>query len=108
MEDMKSLLHLIRFYVGFDQPFSQVTSRELEMLVHYSSDAKVICEIGCYEGKTAVALAQNSQGKVYSVDPFFKGRLQICYGECIARLHRRRSRVTNLHFLLSPSASQPG
>jgi hypothetical protein len=69
------------------------------MLLTYCRDARVLCEIGCYEGKTSVALAQNTIGTVYSVDPFFKGRLGISYGECIACLHRKRSGVRNLSFL---------
>jgi Methyltransferase domain len=96
---MKSLGHFIRYVLALDTPHSQVTERELQMLMKYSRNAKVICEIGCYEGKTSVALAQNSIGAVYSVDPFVKGRLAISYGECIARLHRKRSGVKNLSFL---------
>jgi hypothetical protein len=71
----------------------------LQMLMKYCRNAKVVCEIGCYEGKTSVTLAQNTLGAVYSVDPFVRGRLGISYGECIARLHRKRSGVKNLSFL---------
>jgi hypothetical protein len=39
------------------------------------------------------------------VDPFFGGRLGISYGECIARLHRKRSGVKNLSFLKGFSAN---
>jgi len=96
---MKSLVHLIKCIVHMDSPFSQVTESELQMLLKYSRNAKVVCEIGCYEGKTSVALAKNTVGAVYSVDPFFKGRLHISYGEWIARLHRKRNRAKNLFFL---------
>lgn len=96
---MKSLLHLVRFVLGLDSAASQVTDRELQMLLRYSRDARIICEIGCYEGSTSVALALNTTGTVYSVDPFFRGRLGICYTECVARLHRWRSGARNLSFL---------
>jgi hypothetical protein len=96
---MKSLVHLIKCIVHMDSPSSQVTESELQMLLKYSRNAKVVCEIGCFEGKTSVALAKNTVGAVYSVDPFFKGRLHISYGEWIARLHRKRSRAKNLFFL---------
>ena len=96
---MKSLVHLIKCIVHMDSPSSQVSEGELEMLLKYSRNADVICEIGCYEGKTSVALARNTAGAVYSVDPFLEGRLGISYGEWIARLHRKRSDTKNLFFL---------
>jgi Methyltransferase domain len=96
---MKSLGHFIRYVLGLDTPHSQVTEHELQMLMKYCRNAKVVCEIGCYEGKTSVTLAQNTIRAVYSVDPFLRGRLGISYGECIARLHRKRSGVKNLSFL---------
>jgi hypothetical protein len=74
---MRSLIHLLKFAIGLDAADSQVTERELEMLLRYSSDARTICEIGCFEGRTSVALAGSTSGKVYSIDPFFHGRLGI-------------------------------
>ena len=96
---MKSLIHLLRFMFGFDSAASQVTDRELQMLLRYSRDALIICEIGCYEAKTSVAFALNTTGNVYSVDPFFQGRQGICYTEWVARVHRGRNGVRNLVFL---------
>ena len=69
------------------------------MLLRYSRNASTICEIGCYEASTSVALALNTKGKVYAVDPFYSGRLGICYSEYVARAHQRRSRAKNLVFL---------
>jgi len=85
--------------IGLDAAASQVTDPELRMLLRYSRGARTICEIGCYEASTSVALALNTSGNVYSVDPFYHGRLGICYSECIARVHKRRSRARNLFFL---------
>jgi predicted O-methyltransferase YrrM len=96
---MRSLAHFIRYILRLDSAHSQVSERELQMLLKYSRNAKVICEIGCYEGKTSIALARNTAGAVYSVDPFLKGRLGISYGGWIARLHRKRSGAKNLFFL---------
>jgi predicted O-methyltransferase YrrM len=96
---MKSLVHLVRFLVGLDSAASQVTARELQLLLRYSRDASVICEIGCYEASTSVAFALNTAGRVYSVDPFIRGRMGICYTECIARAHRWRAGAQNLIFL---------
>jgi predicted O-methyltransferase YrrM len=96
---MKSLSHFIKYVLGLDAPDSQVTDRELQMLTKYCRNARVVCEIGCYEGKTSVAMALSTAGTVYSVDPFFRGRLGISYGEGIARLHSKRSGATNLSLI---------
>jgi hypothetical protein len=90
--------------LGVDSATSHVTDRELQMLLRYSRDARIICEIGCYEASTSVALAGNTNGTVYSVDPFYRGRLGLCYTEYVARVHRWRNSAQNLVFLkgLSP------
>ncbi len=96
---MKSLVHLLKFAVGLDSADSQVTDRELQLLLQYSRDAGTICEIGCFESRTSVALAANTAGSVYSIDPFFRGRLGICYSEWVARLNRSRTGARNLVFI---------
>src|SRR5438270_2906864 len=96
---MRSLMHLLKFTVGLEGPASQVTEDELEMLMQYSRGVAVICELGCYEGRSSVAFALNTTGTVYAVDPFIGGRLGICYTEWVARIHRRRQRTKNLTFL---------
>lgn len=85
--------------MGVDSADSQVTDRELAMLQRYSRGAKIICEIGCYEGRTSVALARNTAGQVYSIDPFFRGRLGICYSEWVAKLNRLRNSAENLVYV---------
>lgn len=96
---MKSLVHFCRFLAGIDEPESQVTSAELEVLCRYARYAKIICEIGCFEGRTSVALAHACKGTVYAIDPFFGGRAGIAYGELIARVYRRRAHANNLLFV---------
>ena len=96
---MKSLVHACKFLLGLEAPFTQVTDRELDCLLRHSRTAAVVVEIGCYEGKTTAALARHTSGSVYSIDPFFRGRLGICYGEWIARIHCRRQRLNNVQFV---------
>jgi hypothetical protein len=67
--------------------------------LEYSFGARVVVELGCYEGKTSVALAKNGVEVVYSIDPFPRGRLGIAYGELITRMHRRRARADRLVLL---------
>src|SRR5205085_3739448 len=68
-----------------------------------ASRAEVIVEIGCYEGMTTAALAANCRGRVYSIDPFSKGRLGISYGELIARINCRRLKLDNVEFIKAVS-----
>src|SRR5437762_13384802 len=96
---MKSLVHACKVLIGAEPPASQVTERELECLLKHSRDADVIVEIGCYEGSTTAALARNTAGRVYSIDPFFHGRLGLCYGEWIARFIRWKTKLKNIQFL---------
>ena len=58
---MRSVIHLLKFIVGLEEPASQVTERELEMLMHYSRGAAVTCELGCYEGRSSVAFLHSTQ-----------------------------------------------
>jgi predicted O-methyltransferase YrrM len=97
---MKSLLHLLKYAANMEPPASQVTEAELQLLLQHSRGARTICEIGCYEARTSVALALRApEARVFSVDPFCKGRLGIRYAELLARLHRRRTSAKNLVFL---------
>ncbi len=43
---------------------------ELQWLAERAVDAKVIVEIGCYYGRSTRALADNTEGKVYCIDPW--------------------------------------
>lgn len=96
---VRSWLHFIRFLFGLDQPDSQLTVDEVNLLLKYAGNAHNAVEIGCYEGRTTVALAKRVQGSVYTVDPFIRGRLGIPYGEWIAKLHSRRMHVRNIEFI---------
>lgn len=76
-----------------------MTKDELQILLTHARDAEVIVEIGTFEGRTAIAMAEVARGEVFSVDIFRSGRLGICYGERIAMLARARCRLDNLHFI---------
>src|ERR1019366_2055385 len=96
---MRTLLHCFRCLVGLDSPATQVTDSEAAILTRHARTALVIVEIGTFEGKTAIALARATTGKVFSIDPFFSGRLGIGYGEVIARVARRRAGASNLEYI---------
>ena len=97
---MKSLLHFFRCVAGIDGPATQVTSSELSVILDHSRSATVLVEIGCFEGATTAALAANaSDGRVYSIDPFFAGRAGVAYGYWIARLELWRKKLRNVRLI---------
>lgn len=96
---MNAAIHACKFFFRLEPPTSQVSPDELECLLSYAIDAEVIVEIGCFEGKTTASLAHQTPHRVYSVDPFQKGRLGLCYEELIAKAHCRREKLRNVEFI---------
>jgi predicted O-methyltransferase YrrM len=87
-----AVLHYARVLARLDQPQTQTTRAERELLVSFLPGAKRVVEIGVFEGFTTRILAERADADaiVYGVDPFFAGRLGICWGERIARSYNRR------------------
>lgn len=85
-------MHYVRVVVGIDQPQTQTTPAERDVLASFLPGAKRIVEIGVFEGLTTRALAEraDSDAVIYGIDPFFSGRLGISWGERIARAYNRR------------------
>lgn len=91
----KSLLHLIKFILGLDQPYTQTSLSERGALEKYASGASSAIEIGVFEGVNTAILsgALGKDGEIFGIDPFFKGKLGICYHKVIAKLHIKRNGV---------------
>jgi predicted O-methyltransferase YrrM len=91
----QAFFHMVRFIFGLDQPHTQTTAREREMLEKYASGASAAIEIGVYEGINTVVISRAlaKGGKAFGIDPFFKGALGICYHKVIAKLHLKRNSV---------------
>jgi predicted O-methyltransferase YrrM len=87
-----SFLHLLGVMAGAEKPHTQTTPEERGELLRWLPGAKTIVEIGVYEGATTSLLAAHADvgAVVYGVDPFFHGRLGVCWGEAIARSVNRR------------------
>jgi hypothetical protein len=83
----KSFLHLIRYLLGLDSAQSQTTVAEREALTRHGAGRRCVAEIGVFEGLTSglLARAMSAGGILYCIDPFFPGRLGICWGKIIAR-----------------------
>lgn len=83
----KTFFHFVKVMFGLDEPQTQTTQAERELLSRYLLGAKRIVEIGVFEGYTTRVLAEHADHDaiIYGIDPFFSGRLGISWGEKIAR-----------------------
>jgi predicted O-methyltransferase YrrM len=83
----RSIIHYILFLAGFDEPKTQTTEAERELLCSFLLGKKHVVEIGVFEGYTTRILAEQSDvdAMIYGIDPFFPGNLGVCWSEQIAR-----------------------
>lgn len=91
----RSAQHALLFTLGMGQPATQTSKNEQNALQAFARGKSRAVEIGVFEGFNTRLIAEvlQEEGILLAVDPFFKGRLPICWGEVIARRHVRRSRV---------------
>jgi len=94
MVPVRTAIHCARYFIGLDEAETQVTRNERELLARYVANKRRAVEIGVFEGSTTRFLAEqmDREGELYAIDPFFRGRFGICWGEIIARAEMQRSR----------------
>ena len=82
----KAPLHFIKYMLGLNKPVTQTSINEQNTIIKYCKNASIALEIGTYEGVNTVLIAKNTPtyAKVFTIDPFFKGKLNICYYKKIA------------------------
>src|SRR6188768_379205 len=82
----KTLKHLIRYLLGLETAHTQTTEAERAALSRFASGRKRLAEIGVYEGFTTARLlhAMAPDGEFHAIDPFFAGRIGICWSKWIA------------------------
>jgi len=82
--------------LGVSTAHSQTTALERSVLKDHSDGKRRGVEIGVYEGVTTclIAAGMAADGCLYSIDPFLKGRLGICWSKLIAKEMIRRSGMT--------------
>lgn len=102
-----ALLHMVRYKLGIDKPNTQTTAVERNTIQKYASGAATAVEIGVFEGVNTVTIAGSlsGQGKLYAIDPFFTGRLGVCYYKQIAITNLKRHNVYGKVVIL-PAFSQ--
>src|SRR5487761_2321866 len=88
----KTLIHLFRYIFGLEPANSQTTEAERLALARHAKGRRRVAEIGVYEGLTSALLlrAMAGDGTLYAIDPFFAGRLGICWSKIIARRETAR------------------
>ena len=89
-----TVLHLIRYLLGREPAESQTTVAERRALARHAAGRRVVAEIGVFEGLTSAVLARAMalDGTLYCIDPFFPGRIGICWGKIIAQREIARVR----------------
>jgi len=98
----KNILHALSYLLRMEKAATQLTDKELNCLVKYAKGKKYGVEIGVFEGASTSVLAQQlaDGGILYAVDPFFSGRLGICWGEVIATQQVKRAKAkSNVKFV---------
>ncbi len=97
--------HCLRYFLGLDQAATQTTEAERQRLALYARKATRLLEIGVYEGLSTgvIAEAMPDTAVLYAVDPFFRGRLGICWSELIARREVAKSKTGTVRFVRAMS-----
>lgn len=92
-----AVLHFIKCNLGLEQPNSQTTKAEQAAIAKYAKDARKAVEIGVFEGVNTVIIgkALEDDGTLYAIDPFFKGKLGICYHEKISKHQIAKNKLNN-------------
>lgn len=98
-----ALSHFIKYILNIDRAVTQTTQAERELLVKYCKGLSSAVEIGVFEGFNTVLLANaiSLQGNLYGIDPFFKGKLGICYYEIIAKTEIKKAGLESKVKLIS-------
>ena len=91
---MSAALHAMKVIAGLDEAETQTTPAERELLVTHLPGAGLIVEIGVFEGRTTQDLLRHADegAVVYGVDPFFRGRLGVCWSLVISK-HGNRDAI---------------
>ncbi|MBO9571122.1 MAG: class I SAM-dependent methyltransferase [Chitinophagaceae bacterium] len=90
-----ALMHFLRYFFYVDTPNTQTSANERAAIARYAAGAATAVEIGVFEGVNTVVIGKHMQpsGKLYGIDPFFKGKVGVCYHKYITILNLKRNKV---------------
>ena len=90
---MRSFLHWALHRMKIETARSQTSARERALLGHFAKGRELAAELGVYEGVNTSNIARNlaEHGTVYAIDPFYSGRLGVCWSYHIAKQEVSRS-----------------
>lgn len=92
---MRVLTHFVRWAAGVAAAETQTTDAERSCLAKHAADRKRLVEVGVWHGVTTCVLrrAMASDGVLFAVDPFPRGRLGFSMQGVIA--HREVGKLSN-------------
>jgi predicted O-methyltransferase YrrM len=85
--------HYLKVLMGREEPLTQTSVDERQSLAKYATGAGLAVEIGVFEGVNTALIAGvlEKEGVLYGIDPFFKGRLGICYSKLVTKLQLKKT-----------------
>ena len=95
-----NVLHYVRYCLGLDEARTQTTPAERALFRELAAGARIIVEIGAFEGVSTRAMrdAMPHDAHLYAVDPFIANRYGFCLQQAIFR--REVGRSANGHVIL--------
>ena len=77
----REVIHLLKYLLGMSRARTQTSDSERECIGRHVPGAKRLVEIGVFEGVTTHVIADHMDvdAEFHGVDPFFRGRLGICW-----------------------------
>lgn len=102
----KALIHAARYFLGLEAAATQTSGTERAAIARFAAGRRTALEIGVFEGVTTVLIAKQltPDGTLFGVDPFFPGRLGICWSKLIAQREVARAGVASkINFIRSLS-----
>lgn len=89
----RAAAHTLCCFLGVSSANTQTSEAERDAIRRYANGKRRSIEIGVFEGASTRLIAEcmHPDGKLYGIDPFFKGRIGVCWSELIARREVWRS-----------------
>jgi predicted O-methyltransferase YrrM len=85
-------IHALLYFLGLDDALTQTTENERNCLARFAKNRKLALEIGVWEGISTRVLRRHMDrdGILYAVDPFYVGKLGVCWSRPIAVREAKR------------------